>query len=71
MRVARRTCQLDGCNNLIESTRKTTRACSTDCSYALRSKEFKRADVVDGNPLNSNSNELIRMINKFLLMKTA
>jgi len=65
-----RICELDGCDNLIKTKRKRTRACSNECGYALRSEEFKRGITAGDNPLNSNSNELIRMINKFLLVKT-
>jgi len=65
-----RVCELNGCNNLIKSKKKVTRTCSNECGYALRSDEFKSGTKGDGNPLNSNSNELIRMINKFLLVKS-
>ncbi|MBL4869802.1 MAG: hypothetical protein JKX72_02485 [Robiginitomaculum sp.] len=69
MKGSERICELNGCNNLIISKKKSARTCSNDCGYALRSEEFKGGNRGDGNPLNSSSNELIRMINKFLLVK--
>ena len=62
-------CELPGCKGVIRSILKSTRTCSYQCGYELRSMEFhpKTASRAGENPLNSSSNELIRNINRFLL----
>ena len=62
-----RICEREGCSNPIKSIRRRTRTCSLECGYNLRGNKW----IADDNSLNSNSNELIRTINKFLLMKAA
>ena len=62
-------CQNKGCSKAIVSGNTNTRTCSTICGRALR-EASKRGLLNDYDGPNSNSNELIRMINKFLLVKT-
>lgn len=66
---SKRVCEREGCAKLVVSARKKTRTCSLECGYRLRAEGMKGEGNSGENPLNSNSNDLIRMINKFLLMK--
>lgn len=61
-----RICQNTGCNNVIVRTNENTKTCSIECGRALReSAKYKNVSTDDGP--NSNTNELIRTVNKYLL----
>ena len=58
-------CQNVSCNNVIARTNEKTKTCSIECGRALRESAYKNVNSDDGP--NSNSNELIRTVNKYLL----
>ena len=58
-------CQNIGCTKVIVSGNESTRTCSVKCGLELRVSSNARKASTDDGP-NSNSNELIRTVNKYL-----